>query len=76
MIEINDYEDVTQIRPSPELDGKPLSRVTAAPSLHHQDRSVEEIVREIFGGEHLFAQMTNDQYPTGTLSPSALRINV
>jgi hypothetical protein len=47
-----------------------------AQGLHKQGRSVEEIIQEIFGGEHLFAQMTNDQYTTGNLIRSVLKIRV
>jgi glyoxylase-like metal-dependent hydrolase (beta-lactamase superfamily II) len=47
-----------------------------AQGLHKQGRSVEEIIQEIFGGEHPFAQMTNDQYTTENLIRSVLKINV
>lgn len=47
-----------------------------AQSLHKQGRKVEEIIADIFGGEHLFAQMTNDQYTTGNLIRSVLKIRV
>jgi glyoxylase-like metal-dependent hydrolase (beta-lactamase superfamily II) len=47
-----------------------------AQGLNKQGRSVEEIIQHIFGGEHLFAQMTNDQYTTGNLIRSVLKITV
>jgi len=45
-----------------------------ARELHKQGRSVAEIVQELFGGEHLFAQMTDGQYTTENLIRSVLRI--
>ena len=45
-----------------------------AQGLHKQGRSVEEIIQDIFGGEHLFAQMTDGQYTTENLIRSALKI--
>ena len=45
-----------------------------AQDLHKQGRSVEEIIQDIFGGEHLFAQMTNGQYTTENLIRSVLKI--
>jgi hypothetical protein len=45
-----------------------------AQGLHKQGRSVAEIIQDIFGGEHLFAQMTNDQYTTENLIRSVLKM--
>ncbi len=45
-----------------------------AQGFHQQGRSVEEIVQNIFGGEHLFAQMTNGQYTTENLIRSVLKM--
>ena len=45
-----------------------------AQGLHKQGRSVEEITVDLFGGEHLFAQMTNDQYTTENLIRSVLKM--
>ncbi|MFA5182456.1 MAG: MBL fold metallo-hydrolase [Syntrophales bacterium] len=45
-------------------------------ALHTQGCSVDEIIRKIFGGEHLFAQMTNGQYTTENLIRSVLKIRV
>jgi len=42
--------------------------------LQKQGRSVAEIIQELFGGEHLFAEMTNDQYTTENLIRSVLKI--
>jgi glyoxylase-like metal-dependent hydrolase (beta-lactamase superfamily II) len=47
-----------------------------AQELHKQGRSVEEIIQDIFGGEHLFAQMTNGQYTTENLVRSVMKIPV
>lgn len=49
---------------------------TKAQGLHKQGRSVEEIIQDIFGGEHHFAQMTNGQYTTENLIRSVLKITV
>lgn len=45
-----------------------------AQGLHKQGSSVEEITVDLFGGEHLFAQMTNDQYTTENLIRSVLKM--
>lgn len=45
-----------------------------AQGLHKQGRNVEEIIQDIFGGEHFFAQMTDGQYTTENLVRSVLKI--
>jgi len=59
----------TNIRYLQELAAK-------AQRLHKQGRSVEEIIQELFGGEHLFAQMTNNQYTTENLIRSVLKMTL
>ncbi len=39
-----------------------------------QGYDIDRIVREIFGGEHKFAEMTNGQYTTENLIRSILKI--
>ena len=46
-----------------------------ARTLQQQGHSETEIVVELFGGEHLFAQMTNGQYTTANLIRSVLKMS-
>lgn len=49
-----------------------LSRRAGA--LARQGQAIPEIVRELFGGEHPFAELTNGQYTTENLVRSVLRM--
>jgi glyoxylase-like metal-dependent hydrolase (beta-lactamase superfamily II) len=45
-----------------------------AKALEINDRDVPEIVRELFGGEHAFAELSNGQYTTENLVRSVLKM--
>lgn len=47
-----------------------------AKALEKNGREVPEIIREIFGGEHAFATLTNGQYTTENLVRSVLKMEV
>lgn len=43
-------------------------------NLKNKGHTIEEIIQNIFGGEHTFAQLTNGQYTTENLVRSVLRV--
>jgi hypothetical protein len=43
-------------------------------SLETKGLSITDIIQELFGGEHNFAQITNGQYTTENLIRSVLQI--
>jgi len=47
-----------------------------AKALEKNGRGVPEIIRELFGGEHAFAEMSNGQYTTENLVRSVLKMEV
>jgi len=79
MIEIAQFEEVTQIRMSRVIDGVPIYWVSAylVDGLLIDtgcSYTAEEIIQDIFGGEHNFAQITNGQYTTENLVRSVLEL--
>ena len=61
MIETTSFEEVTQIR---------------VKALEKKGLGISEIVRELFGGEHAFAEISNGQYTTENLVRSVLKMEV
>jgi hypothetical protein len=69
LLGINNFEEVTQINMSRELEKLPLRAVSIKRKLILNDS-----VHEIFGGERGIADSTSGQFATKNLIQSVLRI--